>query len=92
MKMKIIISMLSIIAILLIFGGKFVVIGYVESNNRDVDSFSEISLWMGVVAGAIMIFIAWWTFRIHIVAGIIPFGIGSSVLLVCVYILWCKSL
>ena len=71
MKMKIIISALSIIAILLIFGGRFITIGYVESNERDADSFSEISLWMGVVAGLIMIVVAFWTFRIHIVAGII---------------------
>ena len=92
MKMKIIISALSIIAILLIFGGKFVTIGYVESNDRDADSFSTISLWMGVFAGIIMIFVAFWTFRIHIVAGIIPFGVGASVLMICAYLLWCKSI
>ena len=92
MKMKIIISALSIIAILLIFGGRFITIGYVESNERDADSFSEISLWMGVVAGLIMIVVAFWTFRIHIVAGIIPFGVGFSVLMICIYLLWCKSL
>ncbi len=92
MKMKIIISILSIIAILLVFGGKFVTIGHVESNERDADSFSEISLWMGIIAGLIMIFVAFWTFRIHIVAGIIPFGVGFSILMICGYLLWCKSL
>ena len=92
MKMKIIISALSIIAILLVFGGKFVTIGYVESNERDADSFSEISLWMGVIAGVIMILVAWWTFKIHIVAGIIPFGVGFSVLMICAYLLWCMFL
>lgn len=90
--MAIIISALSIIAILLMFGGKIVTIGYVESNERDADSFSEVSLWMGVFGGVIMIFVAFWTFRIHIVAGIIPFGVGASVLMICFYLLWCKSL
>lgn len=92
MNMKIIISILSIIAILLIFGGKFVTIGYVESNERDADSFSEMSLWMGVIAGIIMIFVAFWTFKIHIVAGIIPFGVGAATLGICAYLLWCKGL
>ena len=92
MKMKIIISALSIIAILLMFSGKFITIGHVESNERDADSFSEISLILGVFAGAIMIFVAFWTFRIHIVAGIIPFGVGFSILMICSYLLWCKSL
>ena len=92
MKMKIIISMLSIIAILLIFGGKFVTIGHVESNERDADSFSTVSLWMGVIAGLIMLFVSLWTFRIHIVAGIIPFGVGASILMICAYLLWCKTL
>lgn len=92
MKMAIIISVLSIIAILLMFGGKIVTIGYVESNDRDADSFSTVSLWMGVIAGLIMIFVAFWTYRIHIVAGIIPFGVGFSVLMICVYLLWCKTI
>ena len=92
MKMKIIISILSIIAILLIFGGKFVTIGYVESNERDADSFSEISLWMGVVAGLLMIIVSIPIFRVHLGAGIIPFGVGASVLMICAYLLWCKSL
>lgn len=92
MKIKIIISALSIIAILLLFAGKFVVIGYVESNDRNVDSYSSVSLWLGFLAGLIIIFVAFWTFRIHIVVGIIPFGIGFSVLMVCGYLLWCKSL
>ena len=91
-KKAIIISALSIIAILLMFGGKFITIGHVESIDRDADSFSSISLWMGVIAGLIMIFVAFWTFRIHIVAGIIPFGVGASVLMICAYLLWCKSL
>ena len=92
MKMKIIISALSIIAIILMFGGKFATIEHVETNDRDAESFSETSLWMGVAAGIIMIFVAFWTFKIHIVAGIIPFGVGFATLFVCGYLLWCKSL
>ena len=92
MKKTIIISALSILAVLLMFGGKFVTIDYVESNDRDADSFSEVSLWMGVFAGILMMLVAFWTFRVHIVAGIIPFGVGASVLMICGYLLWCKSL
>ena len=90
--MKILISALSIIAVILLFAGKFVTIGHVESNERDVDSFSTWSIAMGLVAGLIMIFVAFWTFKIHIVAGIIPFGVGFSLAGYCAYLLWCKSL
>ena len=92
MTKAIIISILSIIAVLLLFGGRVVTIGHVESNERDAHSFSSLSLWMGVFAGLLMIIVALWTYRIHIVAGIIPFGVGASVLMVCSYLLWCKSL
>ena len=92
MKMKIIISILSIIAIVLLLAGRFVTISYIETNERDVDSFSETALWLGAFAGLIMIIVAFWTFRIHIVAGIIPFGVGFSVLVYSLYLLWCKSL
>jgi len=91
-KKAIIISMISIIAILLLFGARVITIGHVETHDRDVDSFSTISLVMGVIAGLMMIFVAFWTYRLHIVAGIIPFGVGISVFIYCIYMLWCKSL
>ena len=92
MKMAVVISILSILAIILVFSGKFVSVSYIESNERDVVSFSPIAIWTGVAAGLIMIFVAFWTFRIHIVAGIIPFGVGAGLLVYCSYLLWCKSL
>lgn len=92
MRMKILISAISVLAVILLFAGRFITIGHVESNDRDVDSFSELSLWLGVIGGVLMLFVAFWTYRIHIVAGIIPFGVGVSVLIYCVYLLWCKSI
>jgi len=91
-KKAILISMISIIAVLLLFAGRFVTIGHVELNDRDADSFSTIALWMGVISGLLMIMVAFWTYRIHIVAGIIPFGVGFSALAYCLYLLWCQSL
>ena len=92
MNMKIIISALSILAIILLTFGKVATFNYVESNDRDVQSFSTVAIWTGIISGIIMVFVAFWTFRIHIVAGIIPFGVGASLVVYCVYLLWCKSL
>ena len=90
--MSIIISALSILAILLMFSGKFISFNYIESNDRNVESFSPIAMWTGLSAGIILVFIAIWTFRIHIVAGIIPFGVGAGLLIYCAYLFWCRSL
>ena len=92
MKKAIIMSVLSVIAILLFFIGTFAKVGYVESNDRDVDSFSDMALWMGVASGVIMMFVAFWTYKIHIVAGIIPLGTGATIFFSCLYLLWCKTL
>lgn len=90
--MTIIISALSVLAIILMFSGKFISVSYIESNERDVDSFSPIAMYTGLTAGILLVIIAFWTYRIHIVAGIIPFGVGAGLLLYCGYLLWCKSL
>jgi len=92
MKMKVIIAALSILAIVLLTCGKIATFNYVESNDRDVHSFSTVAMLTGITAGVIMVFVAFWTFRIHIVAGIIPFGVGASLVVYCAYLLWCKSL
>ena len=92
MNMKIIIAVLSILAIVLLSVGKVATFNYVESNDRDVHSFSTIAIYTGIIAGILMLVVAFWTFRIHIVAGIIPFGVGASLVVYCSYLLWCKSL
>ena len=84
--------MLSIIAVLLLCAGRFITVGHVEFNNRDADSYSPIALWMGLISGFIMLLVAFWTYRIHIIAGIIPFGVGITAIGYCVYLLWCQSL
>ena len=83
--------MLSLIAVLLLMGSKAFTVSYVESNNRDADSFSSTALWMGVTAGILMLGVAVWTYKVHIVAGIIPFGVGATTLGVCAYLLWCQG-
>jgi len=92
MNMKVIIAALSILAIVLLSCGKLATFNYVESNDRDVHSFSTVAMLTGIAAGVIMVFVAFWTFKIHIVAGIIPFGVGASLVVYCAYLLWCKSL
>lgn len=92
MKIKILIGALSILAVLLLVSGRFITVGHVEGNDRDVDSFSEISLWLALVAGFFMVVVAFWTFKTHFVVGIIPFGVGITLIFYCAYLLWCKSL
>lgn len=92
MKKTIIISAFSILAVLLLFGGRAITIGHVETHDRDADSFSPMALWMCLFSGFILLFVAFWTYRIHIVAGIVPFGIGASAIVYSLYLLWCQSL
>lgn len=91
-KMAIIISAISILALVLMFSGRIITVEHVESNDRDVDSFSTVALWMAVASGCLMVIVAWWTFKLHIIAGIIPFGVGAGLIVYCGYLLWCKSL
>ena len=92
MKKAIIISILSIIALILLFSTKVVNIQHMESQDDPASSYSEYSAIIYVLAGLMLIFIAFWTFKIHIVAGIIPFGIGFSALVYGVYICYAKGM
>lgn len=91
-KMTIIISALSILALVLMFSGRLITVDHVEANDRNVESFSTLALWMAVASGILMVVVAFWTFKLHIIAGIIPFGVGAGLIVYCSYLLWCKSL
>jgi len=53
-------------------------------------SYSDISAIIYVVAGLLLIFIAFFTYKFHFVAGIIPFLLGISCLLYGLFICFVK--
>jgi len=91
-KKVIIISMISIIVVLALLGTKILNIQNMEQQGRDASSYSDISAYVYVISGILMCLVAFWTYKIHIVAGILPWGLGISVLVYGLYILWAKGL
>ena len=90
-KKVVIISCLSIICILGLFGTKILNIQNMEAQGRDASSYHDISAYIYTVVGILLCIIAFWTYKIHIVAGIIPWGIGLGSLAYGLYILYAKG-
>lgn len=53
-------------------------------------SYSDVSAVIYVVAGLMLIFIAFFTYKLHFIAGIIPFLLGVSCLLYGLFICFVK--
>ena len=92
LKKAIIISILSVLVVLLLFATKVINIQHMEATDDNADSYSDISAYIYVFCGLILIGIAIWTYKIHIVAGIIPIGIGFGSLVYGIYILYAKGI
>jgi len=92
LKKAIIISILSLIVVLSLFATKVINIQHMEAEDNNADSYSDISAYIYVICGVILIGIAFWTYRIHIVAGIIPFGFGFGTLMYGLYICYAKGI
>jgi len=90
-RKAIVISIISIIVVLLLFGTKVLNIQNMEEMGRDASSYHDISAYIYTICGLLMILVAFWTYRVHIVAGIIPFGLGAGCLFYGLYILWAKG-
>lgn len=83
-------GIIGIIAIILFFAIKISSITYIEDHDRDVDSFGDIPIALTIFSGILLIITAFLTYHLHILLGIIPFGIGISTLLMGIYLAWCK--
>jgi hypothetical protein len=90
MKKVILISMLSILVVALSVGTK--VINAPTVAETDAASYNEMVIIGYIVMGAAMILVAFWTYRVHIVAGLIPWGLGLSVLGYGLYLAMCKGM
>lgn len=89
-KKVILISMLSLLVVALSVGTK--VINAPTVAETDAASYNELVIVGYVVMGLAMIVVAFWTYRVHIVAGIIPWGLGLSVLGYGLYLMYCKGM
>ena len=72
------IGFLSIAVVLALMGTK--VLNAPHVIETDATSYSDASAIIYVLCGIALIFIAFWTYKFHFIAGIIPFGIGFSCL------------
>jgi len=92
LKKAIIISSFSVLVVLLLFGTKIINIQHMEATDNDADSYSDISAYIYVFCGLVLMGIAFWTYKLHIVAGIIPIGLGFGALFYGLYILYAKGI
>jgi hypothetical protein len=90
MKKIILISMLSILVVALSVGTKVINAPTVAETNAA--SYNEMVIIGYIVMGAAMILVAFLTYRVHIVAGLIPWGLGLSVLGYGLYLAVCKGM
>jgi len=89
-RKAILISVLSIIVVALSFGAK--VVNAPTVAETDAASYDEYVIIGYIIMGLLMLFISIWTYKLHIVAGIIPFGLGFAALSYGIYIAMCKGM
>jgi hypothetical protein len=92
MKQKALLAAISLIIVLALFGTKVLNIQNMEENGRDASSYSDASAIIYILAGIGMIFVAWKTYHFHLIVGIIPFGLGISLLFYGLYVCWAKGM
>jgi len=81
MKKAIITALIAIIGIIVVLSlttTKVMNVQNIEENDRNIDSFHEYSPAIYTIAGILMVISAFFTYRFHIIAGIIPFGLGLT--------------
>jgi len=74
-----------------LFGTKILNIQNMEASGRDASSYHDFSGWIYLICGILLCLVAYWTYKVHIVAGIIPIGFGISSLAYGLYILMAKG-
>lgn len=92
LKTAIIISIFSILVVILLFATKVINIQHMEATGNNADSYSDISAYIYVFCGIMLTITGIFTYRIHKVAGILPIGLGISLLGYGIYILSAKGI
>ena len=90
-KKVVLISMISIFVVIALFGTKILNIQNMEAEGRDASSYHDLSAIIYLVCGLLLCVVAFWTYKIHIVAGIIPWGLGLGALIYGLYICYAKG-
>jgi len=88
LRKAVIISILSVIVVMLSVGTK--VVNAPTVKETQAISYDDMVIWGYMIMGLLMVIIAFWTYKLHIVAGIIPFGLGVSALGYGIYVAYCK--
>jgi len=82
---------LSVLVVVLLMFTKVLNMYQILENDQDAGSYHELAAWTYVLCGVILVFVAFHTYHWHILAGIIPFGLGMSTVVYGLFILWCKG-
>ena len=90
-KKIIFISMISLIIVACLTATKVLNVMNIEESGRDASSYHDMSAIIYTVCGLLMCIVAFWTYRINIVAGIIPWGLGITLLGYGLYLCWVKG-
>lgn len=81
--MKRLLTIAGFLTILILIGfgvTKVLNIQQIEENERDLDSYHAGSIIIYILCGIGLIVVAFFTYHFHIVAGLLPFGLGISTL------------
>ncbi len=89
MNMKIL-ALLGTVAVVLLFITKLLNAPHILATNGA--SYDPISAVLYVVAGCILVFVAWKTYHYHVVVGIVPFGLGVGALAYGILVLYAKGM
>jgi hypothetical protein len=92
LKKVVIISMLSLFVVVALTSTKVLNVINIEESGRDASSFHDMSAIIYTISGLFLCVIAFWTYRIHIVAGIIPWGLGLTLFVYGLYLCWVKGI
>lgn len=77
-KKAIVISAISIFVVIALTATKILNIQQIEATGGDASSYHDFSAIIYVVCGVLLCLVAVWTYKVHIVAGIIPLGFGIT--------------
>lgn len=86
------ISIISLIVIIALTSTKFLNIINIQEQGGDASSYHDISAILYVLSGFLLCIIAFWTHKINIVAGIIPWGLGITLLGYGLYLCYVKGM
>jgi len=90
-KIVTIIGALSIIAVMALATTYYLNVKNIEEKDRNVESYHDYSPYIYMFFGVVALISAYFTFHFHVVAGIIPFGLGALSLIYGLYLALIKG-